>query len=101
MERSVYRHGESPELLDAIVINPFKPQTVVLSQPPSGEPTAISASQQPTLPLDLKAWLAASEKQIIIQALQQSRHNQRQAAQLLNLTYHQLRGIMKKLDIQG
>ncbi|AMH18970.1 phage shock protein operon transcriptional activator [Hafnia paralvei] len=101
VERSVYRHGESPELLDAIVINPFKPQTVVLSQPPSGEPTAISASQQPTLPLDLKAWLAASEKQIIIQALQHSRHNQRQAAQLLNLTYHQLRGIMKKLDIQG
>ncbi|OFS09516.1 phage shock protein operon transcriptional activator [Hafnia sp. HMSC23F03] len=101
VERSVYRHGDSPELLDAIVINPFKSQIVALPQPPSGDPAAVSASQQPTLPLDLKEWLAASEKQIIIQALQQSRHNQRQAAQLLNLTYHQLRGIMKKLDIQG
>lgn len=103
VERSVYRHGDSPELLDAIVINPFKHRATDLPSSasiPAATPLDAQTTQ-PSLPIDLKDWLAEREKQIIIQALQESRHNQRQAAELLNLTYHQLRGIMKKLGIQG
>jgi psp operon transcriptional activator len=32
-------------------------------------------------------------------ALDQARHNQRKAAELLGLTYHQLRGYLKKYDV--
>lgn len=50
----------------------------------------------PVLPLDLKAWQLAQEKSLIEAALQQGRFNQRKAAELLGLTYHQLRGMLKK-----
>jgi len=33
--------------------------------------------------------------------MQQAKHNQRQAADLLGLTYHQLRGYLKKYDLVG
>uniref|UniRef100_UPI0024BFD56E helix-turn-helix domain-containing protein n=1 Tax=Serratia marcescens TaxID=615 RepID=UPI0024BFD56E len=50
----------------------------------------------PALPLDLKNWQLEQEKVLIEAALQQGRFNQRKAAQLLGLTYHQLRGMLKK-----
>ncbi|PYB13251.1 phage shock protein operon transcriptional activator, partial [Serratia marcescens] len=41
-------------------------------------------------------WQLEQEKALIEAALQQGRFNQRKAAQLLGLTYHQLRGMLKK-----
>ncbi len=32
-------------------------------------------------------------------ALEQAKHNQRKAAELLDLTYHQFRGYLKKYEI--
>lgn len=97
VERSVYRHGNAVSPLDAIVINPFRRSDA----PPPVTPPTEQTRALPALPLDLKAWLAQSEKQLVEQALQEARFNQRRAAVLLNLTYHQLRGIMKKLEIGG
>jgi psp operon transcriptional activator len=36
---------------------------------------------------------------LIERAMGQARHNQRKAAELLGLTYHQLRGYLKKYEL--
>ncbi|PHM72482.1 phage shock protein operon transcriptional activator [Xenorhabdus kozodoii] len=93
IERSIYRHGNSENELNTITINPFPPSQP--SAPPSIE-CDMSHSSLPQLPLDLRQWQNDSEKRLIIQALTESQFNQRKAADKLNLTYHQLRGLIKK-----
>lgn len=96
VERSMYRHGSSEFPLDTIILNPFaKPSTVQDISLNSENTLAL-----PELPLDLKLWVNEQEKKLIEQALRQARYNQRKAADLLMLTYHQLRGMLKKHEIQ-
>ncbi|WP_369788405.1 phage shock protein operon transcriptional activator [Rouxiella sp. WC2420] len=97
VERSMYRHGTSDAPLDNIVLNPFSRQKPVF------QPTLTSDEHPvilPTLPVDSKSWLGTVEKTLIEHALTQAKFNQRRAADLLGLTYHQLRGILKKLGMQ-
>ncbi len=96
VERSMYRHGTSELQLDDIILNPFAKASSKSDMPLSVK----SRSALPELPLDLKLWMNEQEKQLIEQALQQARFNQRKAADLLALTYHQLRGMLKKHGIQ-
>ena len=91
VERSVYRHGSDQDELDEILINPFAKR----SEPLDDEVTA-PASELPALPLDFKSWQHQQEKTLLEMALKQGRFNQRKAADLLGLTYHQLRGMLKK-----
>ncbi|CNI29540.1 phage shock protein operon transcriptional activator [Yersinia mollaretii] len=95
VERSVYRHGNSIQPLDNIIINPFAARQSATT-PPDTEVATNEHSALPTLPVDLKQWLHNSEQQMLKQALEQARFNQRKAASLLGLTYHQLRGMLKK-----
>ncbi|KPD02422.1 phage shock protein operon transcriptional activator [Moellerella wisconsensis] len=121
IERSVYRHGSSDTQLDNIVINPFgdalapvgaldlKPTTslshMTLPDPDlsnaNSPNTDISNIVLPPLPCDLKQWQLDSEKQFLEQALIQSQYNQRKAAELLQLSYDQLRGLIKKHNLSG
>lgn len=88
IERSLYRQGDTTELLAELVINPFVTTPV---------PSADTASPSlPTLPFSLKQWQHRQEKDALDAALQRAQFNQREAAQLLNLTYHQFRGLLKK-----
>ncbi|MFP1785203.1 phage shock protein operon transcriptional activator [Lonsdalea quercina] len=89
VERSVYRHGTSSEPLDHIIINPFQ-SSAPLSVPDTAPDTL------PALPLDMRGWLSQQEQQLLQRALAQSRFNQRKAAEMLGLSYHQLRGLLKK-----
>ncbi|MBL5902723.1 phage shock protein operon transcriptional activator [Serratia fonticola] len=91
VERSVYRHGSDQDELDEIIINPFAKR----SEPLDDEVTA-QVSELPSLPLDFKSWQHQQEKTLLEMALKQGRFNQRKAADLLGLTYHQLRGMLKK-----
>lgn len=96
VERSVYRHGNSGGLLNNIIIDPFSPI-------PSTDQINYAITEQktgeiPELPINLKQWLSEQEQTIIGKALEKSQYNQRQAAKLLGLSYHQLRGIMRKLE---
>jgi psp operon transcriptional activator len=43
--------------------------------------------------------LRGQEVEIISAALIKAKHNQRHAAKLLKLTYHQLRGYLRKYDL--
>ena len=63
----------------------------------SGQPTDNSGSL--TFPLDLKACSQAFEINMIKQALKDSQYNQKKTAEKLSLTYHQLRGYLKKYNL--
>ncbi|PKH26802.1 phage shock protein operon transcriptional activator [Enterobacterales bacterium CwR94] len=89
VERSVYRHGHVDAPLDTIILDPFaRPSSPSVESPPS--------APELTLPVDLRRWQHQQELQWLLQALAQARYNQRRAAELLGLTYHQLRAMIKK-----
>jgi psp operon transcriptional activator len=87
VERSVYRHASFEVPLDNIILDPFQ-RPVTLED--VAETSALS------LPLDLREFQQQQEKGLLQQALQQARFNQKKAAELLGLTYHQLRALLKK-----
>lgn len=89
VERSVYRHGSIDEPLDDIIIDPFRRQPTIADEPA----TEITG---PALPLNLRQFQLEQEKDLLQQSLQQARFNQKNAAELLGLTYHQLRALLKK-----
>ena len=93
VERCVYR-TEAGQPVGEIVLDPFDSP-----YRPSGASQAVDAEHQPTFPLDLKGAVRDFEVTTIRRALEASRHNQRKAAEQLSLTYHQLRGYLKKYDI--
>jgi len=88
VERSVYRHGSSEEPVDEVILDPFARRTTLRAP---AEPSAL-----PALPVDLRQWQNDQEKQLLETSLKQANYNQRRAAELLGLTYHQLRAMMKK-----
>ena len=87
VERSVYRHGSIEEPLDNIILDPFQRPVK-----PEEKPVEKALS----LPLDLRDFQQQQEKGLLQQALQQAHFNQKKAAALLGLTYHQLRALLKK-----
>ncbi|WP_422526189.1 phage shock protein operon transcriptional activator [Serratia fonticola] len=91
VERSVYRHGSGQDELDEIIINPFAKRSA-----PLDDEATTPTRDLPALPLDFKSWQHQQEKTLLEMALKQGRFNQRKAADLLGLTYHQLRGMLKK-----
>jgi len=94
VERSIYRQGNPQLPLIDLVVNPFdspwRPQT---TSPAQARQSEVQSSSPLALPLDLKQAVAEFEINLLKQAMQQSQYNQRKAAQLLALSYHQFRGI--------
>lgn len=95
VERSVYRHHSSEAPLDRIIINPFAPRAQ-----PAVTTQEDATSDLPTLPLDLRQWQNQQERALVEASLQQAKYNQRRAAELLGVTYHQLRAMMKKHGVE-
>ncbi|MBZ6065051.1 phage shock protein operon transcriptional activator [Aeromonas schubertii] len=96
VERSLYRHGHSQEPIAELVLDPFdspwRPRRPGQVQAPEGESLA--------LPLPLKEAVAAFEVGLIKQAMSTAQYNQRKAADLLELSYHQFRGMIRKYRLQ-
>ncbi|WP_237386302.1 phage shock protein operon transcriptional activator [Xenorhabdus sp. Sc-CR9] len=100
IERSIYRHGDNENELNTIIINPFLPSQKLTPSPFTPLSTdGATDNCLPKLPLDLRQWQNDSEKLLIMQALTESQFNQKRTADKLNLTYHQLRGLIKKHHI--
>ncbi|PIJ51777.1 phage shock protein operon transcriptional activator [Erwinia sp. OLTSP20] len=95
VERSVYRHNSSEQPVHDIIINPF-----ASAGRRDAPPASLCANPLPGLPLDLRRWQHDSEAQLLTRALENARYNQRITAELLGLTYHQLRAMMKKHGIE-
>ena len=97
VERAVYRaDAESPvhEVTIDPFDSPFRPATRAASAP------AAPAAAHPTLPANLKQSVQQLEIDLANAAMRQARHNQRKAAELLGLTYHQFRGYLRKHGLQ-
>ena len=60
----------------------------------SGGPSP--GDELPALPLDLRDFQLQQEKRLLQRSLEQAKYHQKQAAELLGLTYHQLRALLKK-----
>lgn len=68
---------------------------------PSSAAAASTSSPAPgALPANLPDYLSAIERDIIVRALAQTQFNRTQAAQLLGISFRQLRYQMQKLNIQ-
>lgn len=100
VERSVYRSADEDQPIGKIAFDPFdSPFRLREDPPPAGDATAASpppAKRAPLLPTDLKERVNDTERTLLEAGLRKARYNQRVAADLLGLTYHQLRGKLKK-----
>jgi len=99
VERAVYR-SDPDEPVAEVQFDPFdSPYRPRSDAAPPG--AAANGSALPTLPVELKEEARRFETELIEQAMAEARHNQRKAAELLGLTYHQLRGYLKKYQLVG
>ena len=118
VERSVYR-AEDPDLpLTEILFNPFdspfnsrvgrpepdEAESRLTKQPQHPSPAAAPVSltipaSTPELPLLFKDAVGQFEQDLLVTALERAHYRQTDAAELLGLTYHQLRGLLKKYQI--
>ena len=116
VERALYRWGDADRPIGQLVIDPFespwRPKPPKTSQraaslavgAPAAEPAAEACDAPPPrleAITDLRAAVAAYEKQILECALEKHRHNQRRTAAGLGLTYDQLRHALKRHDLLG
>lgn len=90
VERAVYR-TEPGQPVAEIVLDPFDSPY---------RPGAETGAPRPAhrLPVDLKRTVRDLEVDFVNRAMAASKFNQRRAAELLGLTYHQFRGYLKKYD---
>jgi len=100
VERSVYRSADPDEKISRIVFDPFEASyrgiAVEESSPGEERPAPDPKPASIDLPTDLKEQVATLEKKLIDQAMQASRYRQPRAAELLGLTYNQLRAMLRK-----
>ncbi|MDR0780245.1 MAG: phage shock protein operon transcriptional activator [Pseudomonadales bacterium] len=109
VERAVYQSEEADEPVHNIVFDPFASPFRPLRHAPASpmRPYADTATH-PTPPTGEGSELSASgfrqqvqdyEIDLLKQALRQSQFNQRKAAKLLDLSYDQLRGYLRKYEL--
>ncbi|WP_394204011.1 phage shock protein operon transcriptional activator [Shewanella waksmanii] len=117
IERSVYRNTDIDNPINDIVIDPFaspfrptkrvktlsrqasnteKPEEVSTQAP---QEVAATVSAKVDFPIDFKEHCESKEVELIQQALEAGQFNQKKTAELLGLSYHQLRGILKKYNL--
>ena len=98
IERSVYRNPDPDQAVTEIAFDPFdSPYTPPTEEERSG-PRGVRP-RPPLLPTDLGARVEELERDLLNAAMERARYNQRVAADLLNLSYDQLRGKLKKHEI--
>jgi psp operon transcriptional activator len=99
---------EPDQAVETIVFDPFA--SPYRPRPPRGpEKRKDAGAEAPTLPSsppeatpqNLRATVAAYEKNLIERALTEHRHNQRTTADALGLTYNQLRNDLRKHGLLG
>ncbi|CAM5192417.1 phage shock protein operon transcriptional activator [Alishewanella longhuensis] len=120
VERAVYRNNNAYVPVHHIQLDPFesafrpqkrirtqtKPQHVaaitdVIATAPLSSAASSTAQTMPDFsqPVDFKILSQDFEINLIKQALAASQYNQKKTADMLGLTYHQLRGYMKKYQL--
>lgn len=65
----------------------------------ANEPSVVASQESFSYPIDLKERSQQFEIEMLQQALEDSQYNQKKTAEKLSLTYHQLRGYLKKYNL--
>ena len=117
VERSLYRHGNENLAVHTIILDPFAspyrpkapvapnsahtaPANTVEATSTDATPAPVQPSvEQFSFPCDLKQLSCEFETDLPQQALKYCQFNQKKTAQMLGLTYHQLRGYLKKYNL--
>ena len=99
VERSVYRSADPEEVIMTIAFDPFDSPYVPAKSRGRVVTPGAAPRRAPLLPTDLTERLKDTERVLLRAALEKSRFNQRMAADLLGLSYDQLRGKLRKYDI--
>ena len=115
VERAVYRLENARQVVERIEFDPFaspyRPKSMpheAVSQdvkpaetPAVGERlTPVSPlNSEPGLTLDFSKQVEAFETRLVRSALDEARFNQKKAAEILGLTYHQFRGLLRKYKL--
>jgi psp operon transcriptional activator len=108
VERCVYRSAPDALVTDVVFdpfASPFRPTSSPTDRAddpadnPGTDAGTDAAPRPPTLPIDLKAAAREFEIDLLNRAMAEARFNQKNAAELLGLTYHQLRGYLKKYEL--
>lgn len=101
VERSVYRATEPDQPITRIAFDPFDSPFRLREPGPAPKPEAkrTAASAAPILPTDLGSRVEEFEVDLLKAGLEKARFNQRVAADLLGLSYHQLRGKIRKYSL--
>jgi psp operon transcriptional activator len=119
IERSIYK-SIADQVVDSIQFDPFDSKYRIdaettfssTNEEPVNEPnldpqanhsdtfaqhTNVMGSLE--FPIDLKQTIADTEIELIKKSLESAQYNQKKCAELLGLTYHQLRGYLKKYQL--
>jgi len=101
VERSVYRAEDRSRMIAEIAFDPFDSPFELRQDVPAdaGRPASASRRRSPLLPTDFQERIHEAERDLLQAALEKSRFNQRVAADLLSLSYDQLRGKLKKHEL--
>jgi psp operon transcriptional activator len=107
VERAVYQNSDPNQPISQLVFDPFAQQSTGHSKLENNtslegaEPSSNTDIESPqiTLPLDYKQWSEDNDKALISHTLHYAKHNQKEAAVLLGLSYHQFRGMMRKYKL--
>jgi len=113
VERAVYRHEDPERPVDEIVFDPFHSPWAAAMESAHPPESAAAVSEVPQSPLhlvvsgtpptptnDFRAAVAEYERQILEDALNRNRFNQRATAAALGLSYDQLRHALKRHKLQ-
>ncbi len=100
VERCVYRTDPESEV-DEVIFDPFLSPYRLHSALEDEGTTKPSSGAAETFPIDLKQHICDYEVALLERAMQEAKHNQRKAAELLSMTYHQFRGYLKKYNLVG
>jgi len=105
VERAVYRTHPEVEV-DRIVFDPFESPWRPRGRGTTGQPEAVPAAAptaaamgSPALPLDFREVVQNLEVELLQRALEANQFNQKRTAEQLGLTYHQLRGYLRKYPL--
>lgn len=105
VERSVYRSQDPDALIGEISLDPFespfRPRSSLLTAPDT-TPKQPEPGMEPTsFPIDLRQSVQDYETALIESAMKACQFNQKKTADALGVTYHQLRGYLKKYNLLG
>jgi psp operon transcriptional activator len=97
VERAVYRSDSA--LITDIVFDPFRPsfeEVLTTDTETTEEPTASTKTRPVPIEKPFSETVLELEIQLLESALKKAQFNQKRAARILGLTYHQFRGLYRK-----